>query len=97
MWGCHCDGWDANAFRTVCEGKTSAHANDKGRCKDSVQDAPLGEAATVEIFILEKAAHFALKCVDIVTYRSLLLSRFWVYQLYKYSAVLVCPTKKRRL
>lgn len=42
MGGCHCDGWDTNAFRTACEEKTSAHANDKGHCKDSVQDAPLG-------------------------------------------------------
>lgn len=48
-------------------------------------------------FSSQKAAHFALKCVDVVTYRSLLLSRFWVYQSYKYSTVLVRPTKKRSL
>lgn len=64
MWGCHCDGWDTNAFRTVCEGKASAHANDKGRCKYSVQDAPLGEAATAEIFILESCS----LCIEMCWY-----------------------------
>lgn len=48
-------------------------------------------------FLSWKGACFALRYVDPVTHRSPLLSRFWIFQLDKYSVVLVHPIKEGNL
>lgn len=100
MWGCHSDWWNTDSFSPVCEGKTTASKVPRQMTRDPVR-IQCRMFLLVKLpqwkFLSWKAAHFAQRYVDIATFRTLLLSRFWIYQLYKYSVGLVYPTQEGNL